>query len=259
MTSNQKDKIISEFLESIGPWRDFVVIGGGFALFIYKLYLSDPKLKNPPVGTRDIDSLIPRKIPEISKKNIQSYLREAGFKHVFKDLDDPATEVYVKDIAGAEVEIEFLTDDSVRNNKDKNVVIAGVVAQPLSYLTLSLEKTLKFQTYSKVSGNMVTLGAWIFHKGLTFTKRKSSLKTLKDLYGIWYVASQLGEFSDHALDEFKDLAKQHPKWFKTFQKNLRGWLENFTPNDWTKLEAQDPLVGFANSISNKSHELLFEA
>ena len=240
MTSNQEDKIISEFLESIGPWRDFVVIGGGFALFIYKLYLSDPKLKNPPVGTRDIDSLIPRKIPEISKKNIQSYLREAGFNHVFKDLDDPATEAYVKDIAGAEVEIEFLTDDSVRNNKDKNVVIAGVVAQPLSYLTLSLQTTLKFQTYSKVTGNVVTPGAWIFHKGLTFTKRKSSLKILKDLYGIWYVASQLGEFSEHALDEFSDLAKQHPKWFKTFQKNLRTWLDNASPNDWLKLEAQDP-------------------
>jgi hypothetical protein len=68
MKQNQEDKIISEFLKSLGPWRDFVVIGGGFALFIYKLYLADPKLENPPVGTRDIDSLIPRRIPEISKK-----------------------------------------------------------------------------------------------------------------------------------------------------------------------------------------------
>lgn len=240
MTSNQEDKIISEFLESIGPWRDFIVIGGGFALFIYKLYLSDPKLKNFPVGTRDIDSLIPRKIPEVSKKNIQSYLREAGFNHVFKDLDDPATEAYVKDIAGAEVEIEFLTDDSVRNNKDKNVVIAGMVAQPLSYLTLSLQTTLKFQTYSKFTENVVTPGAWIFHKGLTFTKRKSNLKMLKDLYGIWYVASQLGALSEQALDEFKDLAKQHPKWVKTLQKNLKTWSENATLYDWSKLEAQDP-------------------
>lgn len=240
MTPNQEDRIISEFLESIGPWRDFVVIGGGFALFIYKLYLSDPKLKNFPVGTRDIDSLIPRKIPEVSNKNIQNYLQEAGYHHVFKDLDDPATEAYVKDIAGTEVEIEFLTDDSVRNNKDKNIVIAGVVAQPLSYLRLSLQTTLKFQTYSKVTGNVVTPGALIFHKGLTFTKRKSSLKMLKDLYGIWYVASQLGDFSDHALDEFKVLVKQHTKWFKTFQKNLQNWFDNVTPNDWTKLEAQDP-------------------
>jgi len=36
---SQEDKIISEFLKSLGPWRDFVVIGGGFALFIYKLFL----------------------------------------------------------------------------------------------------------------------------------------------------------------------------------------------------------------------------
>jgi hypothetical protein len=55
MKQSQEDKIISEFLKSIGPWRDFVVIGGGFALFIYKLYLADQKLENPPVGTRDID------------------------------------------------------------------------------------------------------------------------------------------------------------------------------------------------------------
>lgn len=240
MTSNQEDEIISEFLESIGPWREFVVIGGGFALFIYKLYLSDTKLNDLPVGTRDIDSLIPRKIPEVSQKNIQSYLREAGFMHIFKDLDDPATEAYVKDIAGAEIEIEFLTDDSVRNNKDKNVLIAGVVAQPLSYLTLSLQTTVKFQTYSNVTGNVVKPGAWIFHKGLTFTKRKSSLKILKDLYGIWYAASQLGDFSDQALDEFKALVKQHPKWFKTFQSNLQNWLNNASPGDWSKLEAQDP-------------------
>lgn len=250
MTSGQEDKIISEFLESIGPWRDFVIIGGGFALFIYKLYLSDPTLKNDPVGTRDIDSLIPRKIPEISKKNIQNYLQEAGFSHIFKDLDDPATEAYVKDIAGAEVEIEFLTDDSVRDSKNKNVVIAGVVAQPLSYLSLSLQTTLKFQTYSKITGNVVTPGAWIFHKGLTFTKRKSSLKMLKDLYGIWYVASQLSGFSEHAIDEFRELTKQHPKWFKTFQKNLQNWFENVTPNDWSKLEAQDP--------SGKLRKLNFE-
>lgn len=62
MKQVQEDKIISEFLKSLGPWREFVVIGGGFALFIYKLYLADPKLENLPVGTRDIDSLIPRRV-----------------------------------------------------------------------------------------------------------------------------------------------------------------------------------------------------
>lgn len=170
MKQIQEDKIISEFLKSLGPWREFVVIGGGFALFIYKLYLADPKLENSPVGTRDIDSLIPRRVPEISKKNIAKYLNEAGFAHVFKDVDIPATESFVKEIDGVEVEIEFLTDSATRDDKNKNVVIAGIVAQPLSYLTLSLQTTMEFRTYSGEAGKVVSPGAWIFHKGLTFTR-----------------------------------------------------------------------------------------
>jgi hypothetical protein len=77
---------------------------------------------------------------------------------------------------------------------------------------------MEFQTYSDEAGRVVSPGAWIFHKGLTFTRRKSLSKMLKDLYGIWYVATQLGGFSNQALAEFSFLAKQHPKWFQTFQK-----------------------------------------
>jgi hypothetical protein len=240
MQHSLEDKILSEFLSSIGPWRECVVIGGGFALFIYKLYLTDQKLENTPVGTRDIDSLIPRKVPELSKKNIAKHLHDAGFTHVFKDIDTPATEAYVKEIDGLEVEIEFLTDSAVRNNKNKNVVVGGIVAQPLSYLTLSLQMTRAFQTHSGETGQVVSPGAWIFHKGLTFTRRKSLSKVLKDLYGIWYVATQLGEFSIQALAEFTMLAKQHSKWFATFQKHLHSWMGNTTPANWFKLEAQDP-------------------
>ncbi len=240
MKHSLEDKIISEFLYSLGPWRDFVIIGGGFALFIYKLNLADPRLENPPIGTRDIDSLIPRRVPEISKKNIAKHLYEAGFTPIFKDLDIPASESYVKLIDGLEVEIEFLTDSSTRNDKNKNIVIAGVVAQPLSYLTLSLQTTLQFQTYSGQTGRVVSPGAWMFHKGLTFIRRKSDSKALKDLYGIWYVATQLGDFSDQALEEFGMLAKQHPKWLQTLQKHLNNWADNASPSDWSKLETQDP-------------------
>jgi len=240
MKQIQEDKIISEFLISLGPWRESIVIGGGFALFIYKLYLADPKLENPPVGTRDIDSLIPRGVSEISKKNIAKYLNEAGFALIFKDVDVPATESYVKEIDGVEVEIEFLTDSATREDKNKNVVIAGIVAQPLSYLTLSLQTTMEFQTYAHVAGKVVSPGAWIFHKGLTFTKRKSSSKMLKDLYGIWYVATQLGGFSDQALTEFAFLSKKHPKWLQKFQKQLSNWMNQASPIEWSKLESQDP-------------------
>lgn len=240
MSQFREDKIISEFLKSLGPWRDVIVIGGGFALFIYKLYLADSKFENLPVGTRDIDSLIPRKVPEISKQKIPIYLGEAGFKLIFKDMDIPATESYIKEIDGVEVEIEFLTDSSTRGDKSKNVMIAGIVAQPLSYLALSLKRTMEFQTYSSEVGKVVSPGAWILHKGLTFTRRKSSSKMLKDLYGIWYVVTQLGDFSDKAVIEFSFLAQQHPKWLQTCEKQLSNWMNHASPTDWSKLEVQDP-------------------
>ncbi|MDE3046369.1 MAG: hypothetical protein KGJ02_06980 [Verrucomicrobiota bacterium] len=94
-----------------------------------------------------------------------------------------------------------MTDSAARKDKYKNVLISGVAAQPLSYLTLSLQRTMEFQTHSSARGRVVTPGAWMFHKGLTFTRRKSLSKILKDLYGIWYAATQLGNLSEQATVE----------------------------------------------------------
>lgn len=63
---------------------------------------------------------------------------------------------------------------------------------------------------------------------------------LKDLYGIWYVTTQLGDFSDQALAEFAFLSRQHLKWLQTFQKQLSSWINQASPAEWSKLEAQDP-------------------
>lgn len=73
---------------------------------------------------------------------------------------------------------------------------------------------------------------------------------LKDLYGIWYVATQLGDFSEQALDEFAFLSKQNPKWLQTFRKQLSNWMNQASPAEWSKLESQDP--------SGKLKKLSFE-
>ncbi|NGX61977.1 MAG: hypothetical protein K940chlam9_01469 [Chlamydiae bacterium] len=241
MASNlrKEDLVISHFLEATGPWSDSIVIGGGYALIIYKLYLVDQNVENSPVGTSDIDSLIPRKLPKVSQKDLANHLREADFQVLFKDYETPATQSYMKKICGEEVEIEFLTDTLVRKNKDKNIVIGGVTAQPLRYLELSLVNATPFQTYKGHRGRVVSPDAWIFHKGLTFPRR-NRLKKYKDLYGVWYAATQLEEFSKKAVEKLHHLFQRHPSWAKTFQKNISLWIENATPQDWVYLEMQDP-------------------
>ena len=92
------DTIITEFLRTLGPWRDHVVIGGGYAPIIYKLYLTPGTQSPPPVGTRDIDSLIHRRTPTISDKNIAHHLTDAGFEQIYKDREVPATEAWQKQL-----------------------------------------------------------------------------------------------------------------------------------------------------------------
>lgn len=133
------------------------------------------------------------------------------------------------ELEDAEIEIEFLTDDKTRGDKNKNVAVAGIIAQPLSYLSLSLSSTKPFQTYSGENRFVVSPEAWIFHKGLTFPKRNNILKAIKDLYVIWYVATQLISFFKQAIEGLDLFAAQNPKWFKGFQKNLKTWVEDATP------------------------------
>ncbi len=240
MTHYLEEKMISEFINTLGPWSRYVIVGGGFALFIYKMYFAGSEAVNHPVGTHDIDSLLPRIVSPVSEKSIAEHLTEAGFVHQFKDMNIPATESYIKEVNGVEMEVEFLTDKSTRGDKNKNVKIAGIVAQPLKFLNLSLQSPLEFRTNAGEKGKVVAPESWIFHKGLTFTRRKSRPKMLKDLYGIWYVSSQLGKFSARSKDEFAVLKANFPKWALTFKNQLLTWINEASPNDWSNLESQDP-------------------
>lgn len=240
ITLELEDKIITEFLQTLGPWKNHIVIGGGFAPIIYNLYLVKDVNANPPIRTKDLDSLINRRLPEVSTKNIAEYLEGAGFRRIYKSLDVMGAESYSKKIHNSEFEVEFLTDAHFRGNKDKNVSISGVVAQPLKYLELSLEKKTKFYTFSGMEGWVVSPAAWVLHKGLTFVKRKVEYKKCKDLYGIWYVCSQLDAFSESVIRELFSLKKVYSKWYRRFTLNLKQWTENATPRKWDDLKSQDP-------------------
>ena len=148
--------------------------------------------------------------------------------------------MWIKEIDNVEIEVEFLTDNATRHRKAKNVKLSGIVAQPLSYLSLSLQETLPFSIHSGERGRVASPAAWVFHKGLSFLRRKAKSKRHKDLYGVWYVLTQLNALSQNAIHELYRLGTTHPKWFKTFRRNLSQWINQATPIDWAELETQDP-------------------
>lgn len=100
----------------------------------------------------------------------------------------------------------------------------------------------------------------MFHKALTFPKRRHKQKKAKDLYGIWYTGTQLQSFSHNALRELSTLAKERsPKWRQRAKKNLRDWVSGATNADWQLLEAQDPAGALTNEHFRRfvEEDLLF--
>lgn len=245
MTRGPNDMIIKQLehlAKALGPWRDSLVLGGGVALIVYDRCMARTNAK--PVGTADLDFLIPRRpLVPANSAPLSTVLKDLGFKIHTKDLGIPPVQSFVKESGDVELEVEFLTDDRTRS-KTQSVPIEGaqIVAQPLSYLEMSLQSVTAAILPSNTEIRIVTPEAWVFHKGLTFPRRKpGSAKQQKDLYGMWFVLTQMGDFSTAATLRLGKLqAKQPASWKRDFGLNLSDWVANAIPKDWDRLIAQDP-------------------
>ena len=230
---------IQELASILKPWNDQLVVGGGVALVLYDLILS--KTNSGAVGTTDIDYLIPRKPLSKGDEKISGLLIEHGYVSRNKTLDTPSVQSFIKQFPEIEIEVEFLTDNKSRNQENVVVIAtAGVNAQALSYIEMSLREVMPLILPSGVKIVIVKPEAWFFHKGLTFTKRIAKAKKYKDLYGIWFVLTQLGDVSFAVQVALTQLMKNNPvSCSDTFKENLKSWIDSATPQDWDLLEQQD--------------------
>lgn len=242
MDKKSLEKTLSQILQILGPYSNEIVVGGGIALLIYRYFLSGAaKNLSIPAATDDLDLLIPRKMELARLEPLSIRLENAGFTRITRSIETPPVESYHATIGGLEMTLEFLTDRRSRENQNMNVVVSGVSAQPLSYIEMSQQHSAPFSISTREKGKVVSPEAWIFHKALTFSRRLSENKRVKDLYGIWYVGSQLSDLSIKALKDLRELAKSYPKnWTRTARKQIDGWLTEASPRNWELLQSQDP-------------------
>jgi hypothetical protein len=141
--------------------------------------------------------LLPRALSNHTEQ-LDKRLLSIEFERIANSLDTPPVESYVGTICKQDISIEFLTDRK-RRQPDENVIVMGVTAQTLSYIEMSRTAPLQFVTGGGEKLLVVAPASWKFHKALTFPKRRSKEKRAKDLYGIWDLRTQLGEYSRRAL------------------------------------------------------------
>lgn len=243
------------FLKTLWIIRDYlpeIVIGGGWVPLIYYHYLLADKARKP-IQTRDIDLMVNLKLPVLGSKTVYQLLVEAGFRPTFKSREAPPVIGYEGNIDGHEVEIEFLTDQ--RGAKEDVVVEVqkGLSAQSLRYISIPLTSVIEVEIddIPVVDGSpLLTVkvpspGAYIFHKGLVFVRRKQQQKKAKDLYYIFDILANCLELRERIINELQELKKHFPHpWFKRFIRNLDSHFSNLTSEGVMLVLSQRPVGAF---------------
>ena len=243
------------FFRTLWILRDYLpelVIGGGWAPLIYHHYLIGDK-SSEPIRTKDIDILVPEKLPVIGAKKVDELLLEAGLEPVFRSRGTPPVVSYEGDIDGYEVEIEFLTDQS--GAKDAVVVRVqdGLNAQSLRYISILTDNAIEVEVddfYCREKLWLLTVrvpspASYIFHKGLIFTRRNKEQKKTKDLYYIFDILANCPELHEEIYSQLKGLkGAYHLRWFETFARNLKDHFSDILSDGIDLVASQRPTGAF---------------
>jgi len=248
------DLFVSGFLKTLCVVKNYlpvIVIGGGWAPFIYHRYLLGNK-NHEPIRTRDIDFMVPATVPVIGKKTVDQVLVEAGFEAVFKSRDIPPNVHYEGNIDNMDVEIEFLADQTGSNTEIVLEVQKGLYAEALRFISIVIENVTEVTIDVAVSVGhpsplivkVPTPAAYIFHKGLVFRRRKDPEKKAKDLYYIFDIITGCSQIMPAIMDDFTRLSRKYPAWFKTFIGNLSLYFETISSDGVLWVTAQRPSFAF---------------
>ncbi len=241
-------------LAILEPYLPQIVIGGGWAPFLYYHYLAKNE-QHPPVLTSDIDLMVRNQVPIVGSKTIDEILTvEAELTTAFKNLDNPAVIHYEGTIDGVEVEIEFLTDQTGSQHEKVLVVQKGLHAEALRYISIIVENTLMLEideVESAQGGGPLIVqvpkpAAYIFQKGLSFPLRRDKLKASKDLYYIFDILAVIPEEYSLIGRDFEVLSDKHPAWFKQFLSNLSNHFKSVDPEGPMRIVEQRPADAFSD-------------
>ena len=228
-----------------------IVIGGGWVPFLYYRYLVGDR-NHDPVLTSDIDLMVKHHVPTFGSKTIDELLTKANLEAKFKTLDTPPIIHYEGTIEGVNVEIEFLTDQTGSRQDTVLEVQKGLHAEALRYVSILVENTLELviddvgtmKDAAPIIVQVPTPAAYIFQKGLSFTRRRDKQKASKDLYYIFDILAGLPGAQDKMLADFETFSKKHAEWFRKFLSNLRTYFKSPASEGSLRIVEQRPADAF---------------
>lgn len=239
-------------LKLLRPYLSQIVVGGGWAPFLYHRYLAKNRDRSP-VLTRDIDFMVGHQVLIVGPQTIDEILtKEAKLTATFKNRDNPAVIHYEGTIDDVEVEIEFLTDQTGSQEEKVLVVQKGLHAEALRYVSIIIENPLLLEINDMEPVQLDTPlivqvpipAAYIFQKGLSFPDRRDKQRASKDLYYIFDILAGIPEEYSMISSDLGVLSRKHPAWFMKFLSNLGTQFESVDAEGPKRIVEQRPADAF---------------
>ena len=255
------------FFRVLGTLKDYlpdIVVGGGWAPFLYYRYMVGNK-EHQTVFTRDIDLMVGTRLPEIGSRTVDQLLVEAGMKARFKSRDIPPLIHYEGKIEGLEIEIEFLTDQTGSRPDLVVEVQKGLHAEALRYISILVENAMELNINdvelcgadTPIIVRVPTPAAFIFQKGLAFPRRRDKIKAAKDLYYIFDILAGTPEIRDKIDADFAVFLETHPKWLRTFSRNLKKRFESTDAESAYQVVEQRPAGAFSKLDDDQLRQYVY--
>jgi hypothetical protein len=261
------EAFVRSFFSTLAILRSYLpqfVVAGGWAPFLYYRYYVKDRTHNP-ILTSDMDLMVNRNVPVVGSKTIDQLLTEARFSAVFKTNDTPPIIHYEGTIEGVAVEIEFLTDQTGSRPDVVLEVQKGLHAEALRYVSILVENILQLTiddaAWIAPSSPLIVKvpkpAAYIFQKGLAFTRRRDKIKAAKDLYYLFDILAGIPQIRDEIVADFAVFSKTQPKWFRTFIKNLEKYFASINAEGTLRVAAQRPAGVFPGLEDDQLRQFAF--
>jgi hypothetical protein len=154
---------------------------------------------------------------DMREEAMDHLLREAGFRC---DLSGNTPVPFCKYVNDRDLEIEFLTPLKGDGANAVTELQPGLTAENLRYLDVMLAHTIPIKISEGLIVRAPRISAFLFHKGLSFPERRSSLKRDKDLYYVFKIVETVDR--EYLVTELAKVFAAHPqKWRRRFIENLQ--------------------------------------
>lgn len=279
------DRQFYELVELLHPYLGQIVIIGGWAMYVYRVFL-DPS--GPmPMTTSDLDIAAPGPLKpsgsdvdlaaggpiKASVPSIEDLFEKKGYELVPFSGNEPAITKFEKK---GEPEVEFLLPLKGQGGNDSMRLQGNIVAVCKRYLDVVVQNPVRVDISAAIGKTPGSLAirvpmpsAYLFHKGLSFVQRSDKVKKSKDLA---YMFELMNNFPKLRPDLLPGIAKLgHPaSWKKTFRKNLEPLFKDLgspgiqmvasqQPHPYQEMVRNDPTNGpvqFENLVLATFREML---